>query len=218
MSPRALPLALAFVTCWFAACRKAEIKSYRIPKEPEPAETMTAPAASETPAPSGAPAMASTPVETASGPGLTWKAPGDWTLKPAAQMRKATYGVPAGGGEAELSVTAFPNAVGGETANLNRWRGQVGLPAQSDAELANSVTRFSANDLAFTVADFSNPQAPASGSQHILGAIVPFEGATWFFKLSGADAVVAGAKPAFLEFLKTVKPSAGETAKTRAAP
>jgi len=47
----------------------------------------------------------------------------------------------------------------------------------------------------------------AAHPQRILGAIVPFNGGTWFFKLMGPDAVVAGAKPAFLEFLKTVHPT-----------
>ena len=42
----------------------------------------------------------------------------------------------------------------------------------------------------------------------MLGAMVPYEGAMWFFKLSGPDALVAATKPAFLEFLKTVKAAA----------
>jgi hypothetical protein len=123
-------------------------------------------------------------------------------------MRKATYVVPGDDGEAEFSITAFPNDVGGEAANLNRWRGQVKLPPLADSELAALVTRFTANGLSFAVAAFSNPEAPAAGAQHILGAIVPFEGATWFFKLSGPDALVAKAKPAFLDFLQSVKPLA----------
>ena len=38
------------------------------------------------------------------------------------------------------------------------------------------------------------------------GAIVPLNGETWFFKLLGPDALVAQQKPAFLEFLRTVRP------------
>jgi len=37
---------------------------------------------------------------------------------------------------------------------------------------------------------------------------VPFEGATWFFKLMGPDKVVAQQKTAFMAFLDTVKPAA----------
>ena len=32
-------------------------------------------------------------------------------------------------------------------------------------------------------------------------------GATWFFKLMGPEAIVAGAKPAFLKLLQTVQPA-----------
>ena len=44
--------------------------------------------------------------------------------------------------------------------------------------------------------------------QRILGAYVPFNGATWFFKLSGPDAVVTKAKPDFLTFVQSIKPAA----------
>jgi hypothetical protein len=36
--------------------------------------------------------------------------------------------------------------------------------------------------------------------------MTPYQDAMWFFKLTGPDAVVARAKPAFLDFLQTVKP------------
>jgi hypothetical protein len=39
----------------------------------------------------------------------------------------------------------------------------------------------------------------------MIGAIVPFEGATWFFKLTGPDTIVAQEKTAFMDFLKTIK-------------
>lgn len=44
-----------------------------------------------------------------------------------------------------------------------------------------------------------------SNGQRILGGIVPFAGSTWFFKLTGPDAVVAAEKPAFVEYMKTVR-------------
>jgi hypothetical protein len=45
----------------------------------------------------------------------------------------------------------------------------------------------------------------ANGGSRILGAIVPRPGETWFFKLTGPDALVARTKPAFLDFLHSVK-------------
>jgi hypothetical protein len=103
---------------------------------------------------------------------------------------------------AELAVTAFPGDVGGEAANVNRWRGQIQLPPLGEAEVAANITRLEANGLNIAVVDL------AGGSTRMLGAIVPFGGATWFFKLLGPDAVVAGERPLFLEFLSTLRPEA----------
>ena len=90
----------------------------------------TAMDASAQPAAALGTAMADTPVPDGLGRGPS---PGlrrpTWVVKPPAPMRKATFGVPAGSAEADLSITAFPGDVGGELANINRWRGQVGLDA-----------------------------------------------------------------------------------------
>jgi hypothetical protein len=117
-------------------------------------------------------------------------------------MRKASYAVPGDGGESELSVTAFPGDVGGELANVNRWRGQVGLSPLRAEDLDGAVSRVQGNGLAFTIVELS-PAAP--GGKAIMGAIVPFGGSTWFFKMTGPDALVKASKPSFLEFLHTVK-------------
>jgi hypothetical protein len=45
----------------------------------------------------------------------------------------------------------------------------------------------------------------ANNGSRMLGVIVPRPGETWFFKLKGPDVLVAREKPAFLEFLKTVR-------------
>ncbi len=119
-------------------------------------------------------------------------------------MRKGSFTLAGeAGATADLSITAFPGAVGGELANINRWRGQVGLPPITDAELPAAATRFTANGLPFTVVDLAG--ADLANPQRILGGMTPYEGAMWFFKLTGPDALVAKAKPAFLDFLKTVK-------------
>ena len=148
------------------------------------------------PAPGG---MAGTAVPTASGSGLTWTAPATWTVKPNGSMRRGSFAIKGDGGEADLSITAFPGATGGLEANLNRWRGQVGLPPQSPTEVTAAVEKFSANGLDFMLVDY------AGGGNRLIGAIVPFGGNSWFFKLMGPDALVAGQKDTFREFLHTVK-------------
>lgn len=163
-----------------------------------PVPTGTAPAA-----PSAAPAdMAGTPVVSASGPGLKWTAPAGWQEKPGVGMRKATFTISgAAGATAELAVTAFPGDVGGDLANLNRWRGQLALPPVAEAEFAGAVTRLKVNGLTVTLADITGG---GDHPQRLLGAMVPHAGATWFFKLTGPAALVAAEKPAFLSFVQTL--------------
>ncbi len=147
--------------------------------------------------------MANTEVIKAEGPGLTWTAPAHWESRPAAAMRKATYAIPGGKGAAgDLSVTAFPGDVGGEVANLNRWRNQLQLPPLTAADAAAAVTRFSAHGLSVTLVDFTG--GAAGSPARLLGAIVPYEGATWFFKLTGPVELVAQEKPAFEAFVHTL--------------
>lgn len=194
------------------ACRPAKVGSYRVPKEkpeePPPAVAATSTNAPTVPTPgSGAPAadMASMAVPTANGSDLTWIAPAAWKAKPSGAMRKGSFAVPGvGGADADLSITAFPGDVGGELANVNRWRGQIQLAPLGAGELAAATTRREWNGFTFVVVDFVSPSAVKPA--RIVGAILPFNGATWFFKLMGPDATVAAAKPAFLEFLQTVRP------------
>lgn len=192
-----------------AGCGRNEAHSYRAPKDNPAVPVVTAPVAPKTLAPQqpGGPVPAGLPLAPASATELTWSAPARWTAKPGNAMRKGSYAVTGeGGAAADLSITTFPGDVGGQTANLNRWRGQLQLAPLSDAELAGSVQHLPQNGLEFTVVEMVNPSSPAP--QRILGALLPLEGATWFFKLMGPDQLVAREKAVFLEFLTTVKPSA----------
>lgn len=197
----------------FPGCRDAKIASYRVPKEK--AEPLPPILTGELPSGSSAPGaaagdMASTAVTTASGEGLTWTAPATWKAKPASAMRKGSYAIPGGdAGDADLSITAFPGDVGGTLANVNRWRGQLELPPVAAGDLGSATQHLDINGLHVDVVEFAN--ASGAKPQRILGAMVPFDGATWFFKMMGPDAVVAREKPAFMEFLQTVKAPASTT-------
>jgi hypothetical protein len=191
-----------------AGCGEEAVTTYRVKREAtqapaaEPSMTSAAPEQkiASTP-PANLPAAE---LATASGE-LTWTAPAHWKTKAASGMRKASFTVTGeNGAEADLSVTAFPGAVGGELANLNRWRGQLQLAPVDEANGAAGVTRETHHGLSFAIVDLTGAGATPS---RLLGAMVPVGSATWFFKLSGPDALVGQEKPAFLAFLQTVKTS-----------
>lgn len=214
MTNHRLPtLAMLAALLALSGCKDREIRAYRAPKDPAP-PAMPAATSGELPAnhpPIGQAAgpgsdMAGTPVATASGNALTWTAPTAWQAKPNGPVRKGSYAVPGAGGQAgDLSITAFPGDTGGLFANINRWRGQIGLPPIEQSQLDASVEHI---DIGSFHVDYIDMLGTASGQPtRLLGAIVPFEGQTWFFKLTGPDALVADQRAAFREFLATIKPA-----------
>ncbi len=204
---------LAVLLLPLAACHKEEVTSYQIPKEKDP-ELPLAGAAADTSTNGGSESMPAAGVQPAQGPALAWTAPAAWKAKALDSVRLGSYDVPGPDGQtADFSVIAFPGDVGGELANVNRWRGQVQLPPVDDSGLAAVVDREQENGLAATVVDCGVP-----GGQRILGAIVPFNGNTWFFKMIGPDALVEGAKPCFLQLLRTLRPAAAAIGAAPAMP
>ena len=189
-------------------CHRDDVKVYQTTKETDQTPGPTAPAQptdSPNPAlPPGHPdisSMPGMPVSATPGTGsaqLTWKTPASWTELAPGQMRVGSFKVTGAGGKlADVSIIPLGGIAGGNVANVNRWRGQLQLPPV--AELAGAVDTLEANGLHLLVFDAAN------GGSRILGAIVPRPGETWFFKLTGPDDLVARTKPAFLDFLKTVK-------------
>ncbi len=225
MTPRRLHFIPILVTVLLSSsCREAKIASYRVPKEAAPAAAAADSAtpagdphaglgippvnAGTAPMPAAAPAganMAATPVSTAGGGDLVWTAPDSWQSRPATAMRKATFIIPGATAaeQAELAVTAFPGDVGGNLANVNRWRGQLQLPPIDAAGLPAALTHMDVGSLHAELVELIGPEAPER--KRVLGVILPYNGATWFFKLSGPDALVAAQKADFLDFIKTIK-------------
>jgi len=190
---------------FFAGCREAKVQSYRVPKEaPLPLSfEMLGMAAANNGNASAQPAI---PAASAADAALRWDAPENWTMLPPVSMRVAGYRLSNtdSSATAELTITAFPGDVGGDLANINRWRGQIGLPPISAAALATELQRLRIQERDFKLVEMTNAQS--SPAQATLAAYTEHDGSTWFFKLTGVPALVAAEKPAFLAFLKTIEP------------
>lgn len=69
------------------------------------------------------------------GGGVDFDLPEGWTRGPGGGMRLASFGI-SGKSELDGSITQLSGDGGGAVANVNRWRGQVGLGPLSDADVA----------------------------------------------------------------------------------
>ena len=165
----------------------AFLKSVRISEAPA-AQTAVADAPAEA-APTASPAAES-----------KWNAPAGWRPVPPGPMQTAKFVVPQKGtAKAEVTVSVFPNATGGTLANVNRWRGQIGLASVDEAELARLITRPDDKNPEVILADMTNPET----KRQIIGAIVPRGGQWFFYKLMGDADAVAPQKEAFVAFAKS---------------
>lgn len=161
-------------------------------------EASTAP--SSTPAPASvAPASAS--ATSASADGLpAWQVPTGWKAAGPKPMRLASFDIPDAAGNGDVSISKLNGDGGGLLANVNRWRGQVGLPAlEASALAANSKSVPTAGGEPATWVEL------AGADKTILGAIVARGDVSWFFKLTAPSAVATRHREAFEQFVRSVR-------------
>lgn len=134
-----------------------------------------------------------------------WQVPSGWKPVAASTMRLASFAIEGANGQTgDLSVVALGPQAGGLLANVNRWRGQMGLPPMEESALGGASTRVAtAGGDEAVVVDLSGQGAMAG--KRVLAAVVARPDRTWFFKLTGDDALVAAQKEPFLAFIKSVK-------------
>ena len=125
---------------------------------------------------------------------LTWKVPSGWKETSGSGMRVATLVPPAGKGQTELSVVQLSGDAGGDLPNVNRWRGQLGLPPIDS--LAGQTQTLGTPVGKTLVVDIKGDNDRA-----MVAAILRDGDASWFFKLTGPVAAVAEAKPAFIFYV-----------------
>lgn len=160
-------------------------------------------------APNPIPPMASTSTAGVPPPPATavpqWEPPAHWKAGGQRPMRLATFEVPGGKDQvADLSISALGGSAGGMLANINRWRTQqLGLSAATEADLPKISSEVPISGGKATLVDFAG-EGELKGTR-MLAAVVAQNDRTWFFKLTGPDAVVGAERENFVKFLKSVK-------------
>ena len=90
------------------------------------------------------------------------------------------------------------------SANIERWRGKVGLEAQkSDEEMRKSLLWLKVDGEKTPYVDLANPGK--SDADRILGVVAERGPVTWFFKLQGPPDQVGQRKSEFEAFVESVK-------------
>ena len=139
-----------------------------------------------------------------------WTAPTGWEALPPEPMRDASFRV---GGHQQAKCT-LSSAGGALLANVNRWRGQMGLEPTDEASLAALPRRTVLGEESVVVeleGDFKGMGGSATPSAKMLAIVIPQESMSLFVKMTGPADVVEGEREkffAFAESLRKVAPAA----------
>lgn len=142
------------------------------------------------------------PATTSAAAPLAWTLPAGWSPAPAKTMRLAVFAVDLGGGASgECGVFLFPGG-GDRLANVNRWRGQVGLPpVEADAlerELATDTCAFG---------PFAWATIRGDGKAFLVAMLVTPAG-QGFVKLEAPPERLDSLRDGFLAFCRSLRPAA----------
>jgi hypothetical protein len=194
------PFLVAAVLATLAGCGRDEVAHYRVPKQaPDPAVATASVSPGMTPGSAGVDVP---PPPAPRGKKLRWSLPARWTESAGGRgMRFATLGAPVEG-QLDVSVTVLPGPAGGELANVNRWRGQIGLGNLDEAALAKArkPVRTNAGDIALY--DFTSDGQTRS---RVVAGLAMVDGNTWFIKMTGDEKAVAAARPDFLRIVESLR-------------
>jgi hypothetical protein len=186
-----------------AGCGRDSVKVYHVDTN-DVAMAVPAPAAAPAAMPSAMPNGLPAP-DNSGQPSLQYNLPAGWEKKAPTQLRVASFGVSQDGKQADVSVIPLAGTAGADPANVNRWRGQVGLGALPEPDVAKLAEKVTVGEQPADLYDLAGT-APGSGAaERILGVILHRDDTAWFFKMTGEAGLVEQQKTAFILFLKSVQ-------------
>lgn len=179
------------------SCKKGDkVTSYQIPKE----ESKTSVIQSDASRLMEQSVSRSLEAEAGALVSPSWVVPQGWEVLPSNALKRGNFQVKDEGGRSvEITVIGFQGNVGGELANINRWRQQVGL-GPVEADFIKSLATVEVDGGTAKLIDIEGLD-----QKSIYVAILERDGQSWFFKMTGDAAIVKKEKENFLKFLDSVK-------------
>ena len=180
-----------------AGCERPEqIRVYQAPKD-KPVEAILSTKSDTPPVASRA---------RAARPKVSYQAPKEWGESAPNDISVANFSVKgAEGKSANISIAPLPPLANREAEVVNMWRSQMGLPEVSAAEATALLKDVDVAGGKGKIFELSTSGNSADGPQRIVTVMMHQSDTSWFYKISGDDAIVTAQKENFLSFIKTVK-------------
>jgi hypothetical protein len=198
------PFACVCAALVLAGCGRDDVKVYKVDSTETTAATLP-PAATSGAMPAAMPDGLPAP-DNSGLPKLKYTLPDGWKEKNLTQMRVASFGITENGKTADVSVIPLGGMAGGDLANVNRWRKDVGQAAlATDYDLAKIAEPVTVAGQPASLFDLSGTNPGTGDDEGIVATILHANDTAWFFKMSGDADLVKKNKPAFIAFLKSLE-------------
>ena len=141
---------------------------------------------------------------------FSWQVPTGWKEEPASGMRIATFKLSNHPDEIDVSIVSLGGMAGGLEANLARWATQLNIKLAADQDLPHLINNaeiiFLSNGLKAKIFDFTKLQeGQAPSTKSMVAAMIVFDDATVFVKMTGSIAAVKKYQPAFQALVGSLK-------------
>ena len=132
-----------------------------------------------------------------------WTVPDGWKEAKGDGVSMAAFAAE----EGKRSVRTTVSVLGGNDLlqNMNRWRGQLGLPSWTKEELSKSAKTLTVDGTDGSFVELVGKNSKTGEPASTLGVIIPRGGSSWFFKLTGDVELAQREKANFEAFVQSVK-------------
>ena len=135
-------------------------------------------------------------------PTFVWDTPEGWNTSEGSSMRIGSFSIPLGEKEGDCSLIMLSGSAGGLVANINRWRGQVGLAAASKEEITAELKKIPSQLGEFDLCTLVNPE---NKEDAIFGALYFSPQFALFAKLKAPPAQLESLREEFISFCSSIK-------------
>jgi hypothetical protein len=196
---KSAPLFVAAALSLVLGCRREEVTHTTLPKG-QSGLTLAQPSSAPMAVGAGGAEVPGPPTPTGAS-ALQWTLPKGWTQTLSGGMRYATLKPPVSG-RVDGSVVVLPGPAGGELANVNRWRDQIGLGPIDGSGLAAARKTLKTRAGTVSVFDF---QSEGQKKSRVIAGLTTSGGNTWFVKMTGDAETVAAARADFVQLLESLR-------------
>ena len=135
---------------------------------------------------------------------MTWVLPAGWQQTPSSNsFRVGTFQFADGAQSGEVAITKFPGGAGGVLENINRWRGQIGLPPVGTLQ-EQPMQKLTVAGIESARIDLIAASGDAGGRKRMIVVTLPHADITYFIKMTGPSSLLDKHTQDFDAFLKSV--------------